>query len=183
QEELRLMINLLRPKYFVPVHGDYRHLTQHVEIAVGTGIPEKAMLIEDGEVLELTGKTIEKTGKVPSGRILIDSGSTSDVVEDIIIRDRRHLSEAGLVLAIITIDKMTGKQAGPPEIVTRGFAVNEEGIRNDARNVIARTLEESSTEEKRDWILIKEKVRADLKRYIQKNTQRRPMIMPVILEI
>jgi ribonuclease J len=183
QEELRLMINLLRPKYFVPVHGDYRHLTQHVEIAVGTGIPEKAMLIEDGEVLELTGKTIEKTDKVASGRILIDSGSTADVVEDIIIRDRRHLSEAGLVLAIITIDKMSGKQAGPPEIVTRGFAVNEEGIRNDARNIIARTLEESSAEEKRDWILIKEKIRADLKRYIQKNTQRRPMIMPVILEI
>ena len=107
------MVNLLRPKYFVPVHGDYRHLTQHIEVVTGTGIPEKCMLIEDGEVLELTAKSIEKTTKVASGRILIDSGSTSDVVEDIIIRDRRHLSEAGLVLAIITIDKMTGKQAGP----------------------------------------------------------------------
>jgi ribonuclease J len=183
QEELRLMINLLRPKFFVPVHGDYRHLTQHIEVAVGTGIPEKTVLLEDGEVLELTATTAEKTTKVASGRILIDSGSTSDVVEDIIIRDRRHLSEAGLVLAIITIDKMSGKLAGPPEIVTRGFAVNEEGIIKDARRIIGQTLEQSSSEEKRDWMLIKEKVRADLKRYIQKNTQRRPMIMPVILEI
>ena len=183
QEELRLMINLLRPKFFVPVHGDYRHLTQHIEIAVGTGIPDKTVLLEDGEVLELTATSAEKTTKVASGRILIDSGSTSDVVEDIIIRDRRHLSEAGLVLAIITIDKMSGKQQGPPEIVTRGFAVNEEGMITDARRIIAQTLEQSSAEEKRDWMLIKEKIRADLKRYIQKNTQRRPMIMPVILEI
>lgn len=183
QEELRMMINLLRPKYFVPVHGDYRHLTQHIEIAVGTGIPEKTVLLEDGEVLELTANSAEKTGKVASGRILIDSGSTSDVVEDIIIRDRKHLSEAGLVLAIITIDKMSGKQQGQPEIVTRGFAVNEQGITAEARRVIAQTLEQSSTEEKRDWMLMKEKIRADLKRHIQKNTQRRPMIMPVILEI
>ncbi len=183
QEELRLMINLLKPKFFVPVHGDYRHLTQHIEIAVGTGVPEKTVLLEDGEVLELTATTAEKTTKVASGRILIDSGSTSDVVEDIIIRDRRHLSEAGLVLAIITIDKMSGKQQGQPEIVTRGFAVNEEGIIKDARRIIGQTLEQSSAEEKRDWMLIKEKIRADLKRYIQKNTQRRPMIMPVILEI
>ena len=183
QEELRLMINLLRPKFFVPVHGDYRHLTQHIEIAAGTGIPEKTVLLEDGEVLELTAMTAEKTTKVASGRILIDSGSTSDVVEDIIIRDRRHLSEAGLVLAIITIDKMSGKQQGQPEIVTRGFAVNEAGITSDARRIITQTLEQSSAEEKRDWLLMKEKIRADLKRHIQKNTQRRPMIMPVILEI
>jgi len=183
QEELRLMINLVRPKFFVPVHGDYRHLTQHVEVAVGTGIPEKAVLIEDGEVLELTATTIERTGKVTTGRVLIDSGSTSDVVEDLIIRDRKHLSESGLVLAIITIDKLTGKQQGQPEIVTRGFAVNEQSMIHEARQIIGRTLEGSSPEEKRDYMLIKEKVRADLKRYIQKSTARRPMIMPVILEI
>ncbi len=183
QEELRLMINLLRPKFFVPVHGDYRHLTLHVEVAMGTGIPEKAILIEDGEVLSVTATTADKTAKVASGRVLIDSGSTSDVVEDLIIRDRKHLSEAGLVLAIITIDKMTGKQTGPPEIVTRGFAVNEQSMINEARQIIGRTMENSSAEEKRDYMLIKEKVRADLKRYIQKSTARRPMIMPVILEI
>ncbi len=183
QEELRLMINLLRPKFFVPVHGDFRHLTLHVEVAMGTGIPQKAILIEDGEVLSVTPTTVEKTGKVASGRVLIDSGSTSDVVEELIIRDRKHLSESGLVLAIITIDKMTGKQTGPPEIVTRGFAVNEQTMTQEARQIIGRTLENSSAEEKRDYLLIKEKVRADLKRYIQKSTARRPMIMPVILEI
>ncbi len=183
QEELRLMINLLRPKFFVPIHGDYRHLTLHVEVAMGTGIPEKAVLIEDGEVLSITPTTVGITSKVASGRVLIDSGSTSDVVEELIIRDRKHLSEAGLVLAIITIDKMTGKQTGPPEIVTRGFAVNEQSMINEARQIIGRTLESSSAEEKRDYMLIKEKVRSDLKRYIQKSTARRPMIMPVILEI
>ncbi len=183
QEELRLMINLLRPKFFVPVHGDYRHLTQHVEVAMGTGIPEKAVLIEDGEVLEVTPLTAEMTGKVPSGRVLIDSGSNSDVVEELIIRDRKHLSEAGLVLAIITIDKMTGRQQGPPEIVTRGFTANEQGMGEESRRIIARTLEDSSIEERRDWMLMKEKIRSDLKRYIQKSTGRRPMILPVILEI
>lgn len=183
QEELRLMINLLRPKFFVPVHGDYRHLTRHIEVATSTTIPERCLLIEDGEVLELDANSATKTGKVTSGRVLIDSGSTSDVIEDIIIRDRKHLSEAGLVLAIISIDKMTGRQEGTAEIVTRGFAVNEEGMHAEARKIIQRTLETSSDEEKRDWMLIKEKIRADLKRYIQKNTGRRPMVMPVILEI
>ena len=183
QEELRLMINLLRPKYFIPVHGDYRHLTQHIDVAVGTGIPQQAMLVEDGEVIELTAGSMNKNGKVQSGRVLIDSGSATEAVEEMIIRDRKHLSEGGLVLAIITIDKMTGRQQGSPEIVTRGFAVNEQAMTAEARQTIARTLDESSIEERRDWMLIKEKVRADLKRQIQKSTGRRPMIMPVILEI
>ena len=183
QEELRLMINLLRPKYFIPVHGDYRHLTQHIEVATGTGIPEQAMLVEDGDVVELTAGSMNKTGKVATGRVLIDSGSATEAVEEMIIRDRKHLSEGGLVLAIITIDKMTGRQQGSPEIVTRGFSVNEQTMTAEARQTIARTLDESSIEERRDWMLIKEKVRSDLKRQIQKSTGRRPMIMPVILEI
>ncbi|GAA3767635.1 ribonuclease J [Terriglobus aquaticus] len=183
QEELRLMINLLRPKYFIPVHGDYRHLTQHVEVAVGTGIPQQAMLVEDGEVIELTAGSMSKTGKVATGRVLIDSGSATEAVEEMIIRDRKHLSEGGLVLAIITIDKMTGRQQGAPEIVTRGFAVNEQAMATELRQTIAHTIESSSIEERRDWMLIKEKVRSDLKRQIQKSTGRRPMIMPVILEI
>ena len=183
QEELRLMINLLRPKYFIPVHGDYRHLTQHVEVAVGTGIPEQAMLVEDGEVIEFTAGSMSKTGKVATGRVLIDSGSATEAVEEMIIRDRKHLSEGGLVLAIITIDKMTGRQQGAPEIVTRGFSVNEQAMTAEARQTIAHTIDSSSIEERRDWMLIKEKVRSDLKRQIQKSTGRRPMIMPVILEI
>lgn len=183
QEELRLMVNLLKPKFFVPVHGDYRHLTKHIQVAKSTGVIEQTALLEDGEVLEVDATSLRKADKVTTGRVLIDSGSTSDVVEELIIRDRRHLSEAGLVLAIITIGKNTGVQVAAPEIVTRGLALNEMQIADRAREVIQETLDASSTEEKRDWMLIKEKIRADLKRYIQKSTGRRPMVMPVILEV
>jgi ribonuclease J len=183
QEELRLMINLLKPKFFVPVHGDYRHLKLHTELAMGTGIPEKAILIEDGEILELDQESARKNGKVTAGRVCIDSGSTSDVVEDLVIRDRRHLSEDGFVLPIIAINKLTGRVENMPEIVTRGFVGAEQELMDEARKIVTRTLDESSAEEKADYGVIKEKIRTDLKRYIQKNTSRRPLIMPVILEI
>ncbi|HEY0757928.1 MAG TPA: ribonuclease J [Acidisarcina sp.] len=184
QEEQRLMINLLKPKYFIPVHGDYRHLKKHVEVALSTGVVETAILLEDGQVLEL-GKTSARTvEKVTVGRVCIDSGgSSTDVVADLVIRDRRNLSEDGIVLPIITINKATGKVESRPEIVTRGFVANEQGLMENARQVVTRTLEQSSAEEKADYGVIKEKVRIDLKRFIQKNTSRRPLIMPVILEI
>jgi ribonuclease J len=183
QEEQRLMINLLKPKFFIPVHGDYRHLKKHVEVALSTGVVETAILLEDGQVLEL-GKTTARTAeKVTVGRVCIDSGSSIDVVEDLVIRDRRNLSEDGIVLPIITINKHTGKVEGRPEIVTRGFVATEQGLMDNARQVVTRTLEQSSAEEKADYGVIKEKVRIDLKRFIQKNTSRRPLIMPVILEI
>src|ERR1700759_837723 len=184
QEELRLMINLLRPKFFIPIHGDYRHLKRHAELAAATGLVEKVMLLEDGDVLELDKNGAAKTGKVTSGRVCIDSGGTStDVVEDLVIRDRRHLSEDGIVLPIIAINKRTGRVESIPEIVTRGFAAGENGFLSEAREVIGRTLDQSSEEEKADYGVIKEKIRNDLKRYIQKSTSRRPLIMPVILEI
>jgi ribonuclease J len=126
-----------------------------------------------------------KQGRVNVGRICIDSGSRGDVVEDLVIKDRRHLSEDGFVLPIIAINKLTGQIESNPEIVMRGFAAAgmENGFLEQARNVVIGTLEQSSEEEKRDWGVIKEKIRQDLKRYIVKNTQRRPLIMPVILEI
>jgi ribonuclease J len=182
QEEQRLMINLLKPKFFIPVHGDYRHLKKHAELAQSIGVVDLAIVIEDGDVLELDRDTAQKKGKVTAGRICIDSGSTADVVEDLVIRDRRHLSEDGFVLPILTINKLTGKVERPPELVTRGF-VAEAGLMESARQVVASTLENSSPEEKADYGVIKEKIRIDLKRYIQKNTSRRPLIMPVILEI
>ncbi len=182
QEEQRLMINLLKPRFFIPVHGDYRHLKKHAELAQSIGVVDLAVVIEDGDILELDRDTARKNGKVTAGRICIDSGSTADVVEDLVIRDRRHLSEDGFVLPILTINKLTGKVERPPELVTRGF-VAESGLMESARQVVASTLENSSTEEKADYGVIKEKIRIDLKRYIQKNTSRRPLIMPVILEI
>jgi len=184
QEELRLMINLVRPKFFIPIHGDYRHLKRHAELAGSMGVVEKTMLLEDGDVLELDKNSATKTGKVTVGRVCIDSGGTStDVVEDLVIKDRRHLSEDGIVLPIIAINKRTGKVENTPEIVIRGMAIDEENMIADARQIVQRTLDSSGAEEKADYGVIKEKIRNDLKKYIQKSISRRPLIMPVILEI
>ena len=183
QEELRLMINLLRPKFFIPVHGDYRHLKRHAELAGNMGIVEKVVLLEDGECLDLDAQSAEKTGKITVGRVCIDAGGSIDVVEDVVIRDRQHLSEGGIVLPIITINKRSGKVENSPEIVMRGFAVDDPQMIAESRQIVQRTLESSSAEEKADYGVIKEKIRTDLKRYIQKSTSRRPLIMPVILEI
>jgi ribonuclease J len=181
QEELRLMVNLLRPKFFIPVHGDYRHLKKNYDVALATGATEHALLMEDGDVVELTADSIRKRDKVTAGRICIDSGSSADVVEDVIIRDRRILSEDGIIIAILTINKRTGKLERAPEVVMRGFAGTD--IVEDAQKVLLKTLDNSSDEEKADYGVIKEKIRVDLKRSIQKSSGRRPMIMPVILEI
>src|SRR3954452_19726901 len=186
QEELRLLINLVRPKYFVPIHGEYRQLKRHAELAASMhGAVGNVMMLESGEVLEIDELGARKAGKATVGRVCIDSGSSTDVVEDLVIRDRRHLSEDGIVLPVIAINKLTGKVESIPEIVMRGFAASgaENGFLTEARDVISRTLEQSSQEEKADYGVIKEKIRQDLKRYINKHTSRRPLIMPVILEI
>jgi ribonuclease J len=181
QEEMRLLINLVRPKFFIPVHGDYRNLRRHAQVAMETGSVEHAIVLEDGDVLELDKSDARKKDKVTSGRILIDSGSTNDVVEDLIIRDRRILSEDGIVLAILAINKRTGQVEQQPEVVMRGFGGAD--ITDQAREVILNSLVGLSIEQKSDYGMVKEKVRADLKRLIQKSTGRRPMIMPVILEL
>jgi ribonuclease J len=181
QEEMRLMINLVRPKFFIPVHGDYRYLRRHAEIAMETGAVEHAIVIEDGDVLELTKDDARKAEKVTAGRVLIDSGSTIDVVEDLVIRDRRILSEDGIVLAVLAINKRTGHVEQSPEVVMRGFGGAD--ITEEARQTVLRTLDSLSGEQKSDYGMVKEKVRVDLKRLIQKQTGRRPLIMPVILEI
>ena len=181
QEEMRLLINLVRPKFFVPVHGDYRYLVRHAQIAMETGAVEHAIVIEDGDVLELDKDDARKRDKVTTGRILIDSGSSIDVVEDLVIRDRRILSEDGIVLAVVAINKRTGKVERAPELIMRGFGGAD--ISEDASAVVIKTLEGLTSEEKSDYGMVKEKVRVELKRLIQKTTGRRPLIMPVILEI
>jgi len=184
QEELKLIINLVKPKYFIPIHGEYRQLKLHAELAASMhGSVGSVILIESGDVLEFDELGARKTGRVNVGRVCIDSGSRTDVVEDLIIKDRRHLSEDGIVLPIIAINKLTGRVETSPEIVTRGFSVGEDGLMDGARQIVMETLTESSDEEKADYGVIKEKIRADLKRYISKQTQKRPLIMPVILEI
>ena len=184
QEELKLIINLVQPKYFIPIHGEYRQLKLHAELAASMqGSVEHVMLIESGDVLEFDDQGARKAGRVNVGRVCIDSGSRTDVVEDLIVKDRRHLSEDGIVLPIIAINKLTGRGESSPEIVTRGFSAGENGFMDGARQTVVQTLELSSDEEKADYGVIKEKIRADLKRYISKETQKRPLIMPVILEI
>jgi ribonuclease J len=185
QEELKLIINLVKPRYFVPIHGEYRQLKRHGELAASMkGSVGKVMMIESGDILEFDELGARKAGEITVGRVCIDSGSMGDVVEDLVIRDRRHLSEDGIVVPIIAINKLTGKVESSPEIVMRGFAAGgENGFTSEAREIVMRTLEESSKEEKGDYGVIKEKIRQDLKRFISKQTQRRPLIMPVILEI
>jgi ribonuclease J len=184
QEELKLIINLVKPRYFIPIHGEYRQLKLHAEMAASMkGSVENVVLIESGDVLEFDEQGARKVGRVNVGRVCIDSGSRTDVVEDLVIKDRRHLSEDGFVLPIIAISKLTGRVEASPEIVTRGFAPGEDGFLEGARQIVMQTLEMSSAEEKADYGVIKEKIRADLKRYISRQTQRRPLIMPVILEI
>jgi ribonuclease J len=186
-EELKLVLNLVRPRYFLPIHGEYRQLTKHASLAThlrGAGL-EETFVLETGETLEVDSQGARKGEKVQVGRVCIDSGTIDEVVEDMVIRDRRHLSEDGFVLPIIAINKHSGKSETLPEIVSRGFMSLEDGseLLQEARQVVARTLESSSEEERTDWGVMQEKIRADLKRYLNKQTQRRPLIMPVILEV
>ncbi|HZL56126.1 MAG TPA: ribonuclease J [Bryobacteraceae bacterium] len=185
-EELRLVLNLVRPRYFVPVHGEYRQLAKHVRLAShlrGIGL-EETFIMETGDVLEFDHRGARRAGRVTVGRVCIDSGAVGEVVGDMVIRDRRVISEDGIVLPIIAINKHTGRIESAPEIVSRGFALESDSeFMRSARETVSRTLETSSNEEKGDVGVMKEKIRSDLKRFISKETQRRPMIMPVILEI
>jgi ribonuclease J len=186
-EELRLVLNLVRPKYFVPIHGEYRQLARHAKLAQHlshAGLKE-TFILESGETLVIDTEGARKGEPVPVGRVCIDAGGLDDIVEDLVIRDRRHLSEDGFVLPIIAINKHTGRTEGRPEIVSRGFMSTEDSaeVLHEARQVVVKTLEASTAEERGDWGVMQEKIRADLKRYLSKHTARRPLIMPVILEV
>ena len=186
-EEQKLVLNLVRPRYFMPIHGEFRQLTKHARLAEHLRFAglEETFIMESGDVLEIDHHGARKASRVPVGRVCIDSGSVDDVVQEVVIRDRRHLSEDGIVLPIIAINRQTGRMENPPEIVSRGFALAGDGSEfiENARQIVAKTLEGSNREEKTDWGVMKEKIRADLKRYIVKETSRRPLILPVILEV
>jgi ribonuclease J len=186
QEEMKMLLNLVRPKFFVPLHGEYRQLFRHAALAEQMGAVSGGILLtETGQPLEFTadGRAYRRE-PVAAGRILVDSGSLEEI-EEVVIRDRRHLAEDGVVVPIIAIDKHTGLMETPPEIVTRGFLPSDDGqeILASAREVVLKTVEQSTPEEKTDWSVIKEKIRADLKRYLNKQTSKRPLILPVILEV
>ncbi|HXM96557.1 MAG TPA: ribonuclease J [Candidatus Dormibacteraeota bacterium] len=184
QEEQKLLLQLVKPKYFVPVHGEYRHLFRHAALAHQLGcVSGDILLLEDGQNIEFTEDGAYRRDPVTAGRVCVDSGSLEEI-EEVIIRDRKHLSEDGVVVPIIAIDKHTGKMEMQPEIVTRGLmSDNGQELIAGARQVIMNTVEQSNAEEKMDWSVIKEKIRIDLKRYINKHTSKRPLILPVILEV
>ncbi|HEY8715285.1 MAG TPA: ribonuclease J [Candidatus Acidoferrum sp.] len=184
QEEQKLLLQLVKPKYFIPVHGEYRHLFRHAALAHQLGcVSGEILLLEDGKTVEFTEDGAQRRDPVTAGRVCVDSGSLEEI-EEVVIRDRKHLSEDGVVVSIIAIDKHTGKMESHPEIVTRGLmSDNGQELIAGARAVIVNTVEQSNAEEKSDWGVIKEKIRVDLKRYINKHTSKRPLILPVILEI
>jgi ribonuclease J len=185
QEEQKLLLNLVRPRFFIPVHGEYRQLFRHAALAHTVGsVSEEILLIEDGQPIEFTEDAAYRREPVTAGRICVDSGSLEEI-EEFVIRDRKHLSEDGVVVPIIAINKHTGQIESAPEIVTRGFLPSDNGneVLAGAREVILRTFEGSNAEEKTDWSVIKEKIRVDLRRYLKKQTSKRPLILPVILEL
>ena len=187
QEELKLVLNLVRPKYFVPIHGEYRQLSGHLRLAQhlrSFGL-EDSFLLQSGDVLEIDSQGARKADRVTVGRVCIDSGTGDEILEELVIRDRRHLSEFGVVVPIVAINRHSGQLESPPEILFRGFVVPEDSsqLLDGARDVISRTIETSSEEEKTDWGVMEEKIRIDLRRYISRETSSRPLIAPVILEV
>jgi ribonuclease J len=184
QEEQKLILQLCKPKYFIPVHGEYRHLFRHAALAHQLGcVSGEILLMEDGQVVEFTEDRAYRRDPVTAGRVLVDSGSLEEI-EEAVVRDRKHLSEDGVLVPIIAIDKHTGKMDMQPEIVTRGmFSDNGQELMAGARDIVLKTVEQSNSEEKMDWSVMKEKIRVDLKRYINKHTSKRPLILPVILEV
>ncbi len=185
QEELKIMLNLTRPRFFVPIHGEYRQLHSHARLARESGIPpDRILLPEDGDVLEFTREKGWRSEKIPTGRVFIDG--TREEVEEVLIRDRRHLSEDGIVTAVVVINRSTGEMETEPEIVSRGFVLEEEegdGVLQRAADVVRTTLSSSTHEERGDVHVIHAKIQADLKRFIRKETGRRPMIIPMVVEI
>jgi ribonuclease J len=184
QEEQKLVLQLVKPRYFIPVHGEYRHLFRHAALAHQLGVVSgEILLAENGHCFEFNEDGAFRRDPVAAGRVMVDSGSLEEI-EEVVVRDRKHLSEDGVVVPIIAIDKHTGKLESQPEIVTRGFmSDNGSDLVTGARDIVLRTINTSNAEERADWSVIKEKIRIDLKRYINKQTSKRPLILPVILEV
>jgi ribonuclease J len=185
QEELKLMLNLTRPRFFIPVHGEYRQLFAHAQIAREVGIPKENVLIaETGDILLFDSDSVRIDGKAQVGRRLIDEGGIA-ALDEVVVRDRQHLSEEGVVLAVVAVNKATGVVEGTPELVSRGHVQEEEGAAflAEAREIIIKTIEECTNEEREDTLVLSEAIRTELKRYFRKRTGTRPMIVPVIFEI
>jgi ribonuclease J len=188
-EELKLVISLIRPMYFVPIHGEYRQLAEHARMAkrvMGrTDRKLQVLLAQDGDILQFEKAGARIADKAPTGRILIDATRTGEVADEV-LRDRRHLAGDGVVVAVVAISRHDGAMVGRPETVARGFVVEEgesEGLFKDAEIVIAECIATSRLEERTDQGLMTEKLRTELRRFFKKRTGRRPLVLPVLMEI
>lgn len=185
KEELKLMLNMVRPRYFMPVHGEYRNLRYHGMLAEKTGIPrENIFILEDGEILELSDDGAVKNGRVNSGRVFIDGKGMGDV-EDMVLRDRRRLAHDGIVLVLIAVEKLTGNIISGPDIMSRGFIFEDASpeVINDVKELVSDTLRNLDRELITDSSLLQAKIRSTLKKYLRNTMERRPMIMPIIVEV
>jgi ribonuclease J len=179
------MLSLVRPRYFVPIHGEYRHLARHAEIAERvTGGSAAVLLAENGDLIRFDGQGGGIAGQVPAGRVLIDGTRTGEVGDEV-LRDRRHLAGDGLIVPVVAINKQAGTVESAPEIITRGFVVDPrtEALLRDATATLLGLIDGASVEERTDYGLMKEKIRVELQRFFRKRAGRRPLILPVLMEI
>jgi ribonuclease J len=183
EEELKLVLSLVRPKYFVPIHGEYRQLAQHARIAARVSRGTRVLLAENGDIVRFDREGGRVAEKGPAGRILID-GTRSGEVGDEVLRDRRHLAGDGLVVPVVALDRQTGGLQETPDIITRGFVVDArtEMLLREIPSLLAATLDGASVEERTDPGLIKEKIRVDLQRFFRKRSGLRPLVLPVVME-
>jgi ribonuclease J len=185
QDDLVELLRRVRPRYLVPVHGEYRMLAQHARLAAQAGLPiDRVLLAEDGDVLELSACEVRRQARIPAGRVLLDRGSASEV-EDLVVRDRRHLSSEGIVVPIVIVDRETGHLESPPEIVTRGIvdAAQAAELAEEAGRILAEAIDGRPVEERLDPELTRERVKDELRRFFRRRTQRRPMVIPVVMEV
>jgi len=185
QEELKLIHSLVKPRYFMPVHGEYRHLKQHANLANKLGMPmENIFMMETGKVLELTSDSARINGSVTAGRVLVDGLGVGDV-GNIVLRDRKHLSQDGLIVVVITTEKESGAIIAGPDIISRGFVYvrESEDLIDKVREIIKSTIEKCDTKRKNDWSAKKSIIKDELRDYLYEKTKRKPMILPIIMEI
>jgi ribonuclease J len=186
QDDLVELITRLRPRYLVPIHGEFRMLAQHARLAAQGGLSaDRVLVAEDGDVLSFGPGGARREARVEAGRMLLDRSGTEEL-EELVVRDRRHMSSEGVVVAVVPVDKQTGKAQAPPEIVSRGFLDSGERgaeILQEAARVVAQTLEARPPEERYDPDVSRERVRQELRRVFRKRTQRRPLVIPVLLEV
>jgi ribonuclease J len=185
QEELKLIHSLIKPKYFIPVHGEYRHLKQHGNLAHELGMPKENIFIMDiGNVLEITDGVAKLNGSVPSGRVLVDGLGVGDV-GNIVLRDRKHLSQDGLIVVVISIESSTGELVAGPDVISRGFVYvrESEDLMEEIREISRRALLKCDERKKSDWATKKSIIRDALRDYLYEKTKRRPMILPIIMEV